>query len=142
MTELASYLMAASAAVPFLLGLLHLVYTFSGPKLTPRDPDLQERMNAVSPVISRETTMWNAWVGFNASHAFGAILFGLVYSYLALLHPAFLFQSMFLIVVGFALLGGYMFLSMRYWFRIPFRGVLLALILYAFALISAAVWGT
>jgi hypothetical protein len=27
--------------------------------------------------------MWKAWVGFNASHSYGAILFGLVYGYLA-----------------------------------------------------------
>lgn len=51
--------------------------------------------------------MWKAWVGFNASHALGAILFGLVYGYLALLHLAFLFQSWFLLAVGFALLVGY-----------------------------------
>jgi hypothetical protein len=141
MTELATYLMVASAAVLFVLGLIHLIYTFSGPKLTPRDPELRERMNAASLVISRETTVWNAWVGFNASHAFGAMLFGLVYSYLAIFHRAFLFQSPFLIVVGFALLAGYTFLSMRYWFRVPFRGALLATILYAFAVISAMVWG-
>ncbi len=82
--------------------------------------------------------MWKAWVGFNASHSFGAILFGLVYGYLALLHPAFLFKSAFLLVVGLGLLGGYAFLGARYRFSVPFRGILLSLILYAFALISAA----
>ena len=25
-------------------------------------------LRAVSPVITRETTMWQAWIGFNASH--------------------------------------------------------------------------
>jgi len=136
---LAPYLLAASAAVLFLLGLLHLVYTFHGPKLLPRDTELQERMRSVSPVITRETTMWKAWIGFNASHSFGAMLFGLVYGYLALFHPAFLFQSAFLLGVGFVLLGAYTFLGVRYWFSIPFRGILLSLILYAFALILAAV---
>ena len=28
-------------------------------------------MMTVSPVISRETTMWRVWVGFNATHSFG-----------------------------------------------------------------------
>jgi hypothetical protein len=53
-------------------------------------------MSATAPVISRETTMWKAWIGFNASHSLGAILFGLVYGYLALAHPAFLFPIPFL----------------------------------------------
>jgi len=135
---LAPYLMAGSAAVLFLLGLLHLVYTFHGPRLLPRDAELQERMKSVSPVITRETTMWKAWIGFNASHSFGAMLFGLVYGYLALFHPAFLFQSAFLLGVGFVLLGAYTFLGVRYWFSIPFRGILLSLVLYAFALILAS----
>jgi hypothetical protein len=35
--------------------------------------------------------MWKAWIGFNASHSFGLILFGTVYAYLALAHGSFLF---------------------------------------------------
>lgn len=138
MSQLAPYFLTGSAAIVLLLGLLHLLYTFHGPKLLPREAELRERMSLVSPVITRETTMWKAWVGFNASHSFGAILFGLVYGYLALLHPAFLFGSGFLLLIGLVLLGGYTFLGMRYWFSIPFRGILLSLILYALALISAA----
>jgi hypothetical protein len=136
---LAPYLLTGSAAVLLLLGLLHLLYTFHGPKLLPRDADLQERMKVVSPVISRETTMWKAWVGFNASHSFGAVLFGLVYGYLALAHAPFLFGSIFLLSVGLVLLGGYAFLGARYWFSIPFRGIVLSLILYVLAVISVAV---
>jgi hypothetical protein len=135
----APYLLTGSAAVLLLLGLLHLLYTFHGPKLLPREADLQERMKAVSPVISRETTMWKAWVGFNASHSFGAILFGLVYGYLALVHAPFLFGSRFLLSVGLVLLAGYAFLGARYWFSIPFRGIVLSLTLYVLALISVAV---
>ena len=138
MRDFAPYLMTGSAAIVLLLGLLHLLYTFRGPKLRPRDAELQERMSAVSPVISRETTMWDAWVGFNASHSFGAILFGVVYGYLSLIHPEFLFGSAFLLVVGLVLLGGYTFLAKRYWFSVPLRGILVSLILYAIALISAA----
>jgi hypothetical protein len=137
--ELASYLLTGSAALLLVLGGLHLLYTFHGPKLLPRDAELQQHMSAVSPVITRETTMWKAWIGFNATHSFGAILFGLVYGYLALLHPSFLFESAFLLVVGFVLLGGYTFLGVRYWFSVPFRGILFSLVLYASALVSAAV---
>jgi hypothetical protein len=136
--NVAPYLLIASSAVLLILGLLHLLYTFHGPKLLPRETDLQERMKAVSPVISRETTMWKAWVGFNASHSYGAIFFGLVYGYLAFVHAPFLFGSIFLLSVGLVLLAGYAFLGARYWFSIPFRGIVLSLTLYVLALISVA----
>jgi hypothetical protein len=64
-------------------------------------------MMIVSPVISRETTMWRVWVGFNATHSFGLILFGALYGYLAIRHSVFLFHSWFLLALGFALLLGY-----------------------------------
>ena len=131
----ASILIAASAAIIFLLGLVHLVYTFYGSKLDPRDTELKAKLMTVSPVISRETTMWRAWIGFNASHSYGAILFGAVYGYLAVLHSAFLFQSWFLLAVGLLLLVGYAVLGKLYWFSIPFRGIVLAAVLYCLGLV-------
>jgi hypothetical protein len=128
-------LIAGSAAIFMLLGLIHLVYTFNGVKLLPRDRDLRARMQEVSPVITRETTMWKAWVGFNASHSYSLILFGAVYGYLAVAHGEFLFQSVFLLALGLILLFGYVFLAKRYFFRIPLFGVLLATVLYALALV-------
>lgn len=133
---IARALMTLSAAIVFTLGSIHFVYTFWGPKLTPRDPALQARMREVSPVISRETTMWKTWIGFNASHALGALLFGLIYGYLALVHPAFLFQSRFLLGVGFCLLGFYLFLGKAYFFRVPFAGILVAFAAYVVSLVA------
>jgi hypothetical protein len=130
--------MTLSAAIVFALGSIHFAYTFWGPKLAPRDPALLARMREVSPVISRETTMWKAWVGFNASHAVGALLFGLVYGYLALVHPAFLFQSGFLLAVGFCALGFYVFLGKAYWFSVPFRCLVAAFVAYVASM--AASW--
>jgi len=135
MNIIAGSLIAASAAITLLLGLMHLLYTFYGPKLLPRDPELQMRMQAVSPVITRQTTIWRAWIGFNDSHSFGLILFGTVYGYLALAHRDFLFQSAFLLAVGLILLFGYVFLSRSYFFRIPLLAVLLASFLYVSGLI-------
>ncbi len=133
---LSTSLLAASAAIILLLGFAHLLFTFYGPKLLPRDPELQAFMREVSPFISRETSMWKAWVGFNASHSFGAILFGAIYGYLSLVHGAFLFQSTFLLSLGLLLLVGYVVLAKRYWFSAPFRGILLATVLYVLALIA------
>jgi hypothetical protein len=111
--------------------------TFYGPARLPRDRELKARMQEVSPVITRETTMWKAWVGFNASHSYGAILFGAVYGYgyLSLAHSAFLFQSTFLLSLGLLLLGAYAVLAKRYWFSVPFRGILLETVLYVIALV-------
>ncbi|HSV57324.1 MAG TPA: hypothetical protein VLJ19_00380 [Variovorax sp.] len=135
MNTTAPWLVAASASIVLLLGLMHLLYTVHGPNLLPRDRELLARMQKVSPVITRQTTMWKAWVGFNASHSYGLILFGAVYGYLALAHSDFLFQSAFLLSVGLILLFGYVFLAKTYFFRIPFQGVLLATVLYAAGLI-------
>jgi len=139
MNAIAPLLVAASAAIILLLGLLHLLYTFHGAKLLPRDDELLTRMKEVSPVITRQTTMWKAWIGFNASHSYGLILFGAVYGYLALAHSEFLFQSVFLLALGLILLVGYVFITKRYFFRTPLWGVLLATLLYGLALIVSRV---
>jgi len=132
-------LVAASAAVIFVLGLLHLIYTFHGPKLLPRDRDLPAQMQRSALVLTRETTVWRAWIGFNASHSLGAMLFGTVYGYLALAKPAMLANSPYLLTVGGALLLAYAWLGRRYWFSVPFRGIVLALLLYAAGVIAALV---
>ena len=130
-------LMTLSTLVLLALGVLHLIYTFSGSKLMPRDPALQARMNEVNLVITRQTTVWRAWIGFNASHSMGAILFGLVYGFLANAYPELLFNSPFLLIVGFVMLGGFAVLAKVYWFRIPFIGVGVSLISYV---LSIAAW--
>jgi len=135
MAILPASLITASATVILLLGFIHLFYTFRGHKLHPRDAQLEARLREVSPVLTRETTMWKAWVGFNASHSFGAILFGAIYAYLPLVQGTLLFASPFLLAVGFLFLLGYTFLGYRYWFSVPFRGIVLAAILYVAALI-------
>jgi len=113
-----------------LLGVIHLLYTFRSRKLHPRESDLYTRMNEVPLVLTRKTTMWKAWVGFNASHSYGAIFFGLVYAYLALAHSEFLFQSTYLLLVGLLLLTGYAVLGKLYWFSAPLRGIVVSAELY------------
>lgn len=135
MNPIASLLIAASAAITLLLGLVHLLYTFRGPKLRPRDVELQARMQAVSPVITRQTTMWKAWIGFNATHSVGLMLFGAVYGYLALAHGGFLSASGFLLVLGAVVLAVYLALARRYFFNVPFVGMLLASACYGLALV-------
>ncbi len=87
-------------------------------------------MSQISPVITKETTMWRAWVGFNASHGMGLILFGLVFGFLALAHGQLLFRSPFLLVVGLAVLVGLFVLCKVYFFRAPLVGISISLACY------------
>ena len=135
-----SALMAVAAGVILLLGMLHLLYTFAGDRLHPRDARLQRRMQQVALRLAPETSMWRAWVGFNASHSLGAILFGLVYGYLALLRPQLLFADAFLPGLATALLATLLWLAWRYWFRLPFAGIALALACCVGSIIAAG-WG-
>jgi hypothetical protein len=122
--------MVLSASIMFVLGAVHLSYTLLGPNLTPRDPALQIRMGEISPVITKETTMWRCWVGFNASHSIGLMLFGLVFGFLAWAHWQLLFQSPFLLVVGLAVLVGFVALCKVYFFSVPLIGVSTSLACY------------
>jgi hypothetical protein len=127
---IARFLMAGSAAIILTLGIVHIVYTFRGSKLTPRDPALQQRMKEVAPVITRETTMWKVWVGVNATHSLALIFFGLVYGYLALSRDDVLFGSPFLLVFGTGMLLSFLVLARLYFFSVPFWGICLSLVCY------------
>jgi hypothetical protein len=122
--------MVVSASIVFTLGVVHLAYTFWGTQLTPRDPELQISMSQISPVITKETTMRRCWVGFNASHSIGLILFGLVFGFLALTQSRLLFHSRFLLVVGLAMLGSFAVLCKVYFFSVPLAGISVALACY------------
>ncbi len=132
----ATYFVFASASVIGLLGLAHLFYTFHGQKFDPRDAALAAALQKVSPVISRQTTMARAATGFHVSHSLGALLFALVYGYLALFQSPLLQQSVFLRVLGLGVLLGYLVLAQRYWFRVPLLGIGVATALYALGLLG------
>jgi hypothetical protein len=126
----AKILMVLSAGIAFTLGVVHLIYTFWGTKLTPRDPALKVSMTQIAPVITKDTTMWRCWIGFNATHSMALILFGLIFGFLAVMHGELLFQSRFLVIVGVAMLGGLVAVSKFYFFSAPLMGTSLALVCY------------
>jgi hypothetical protein len=133
-----SILLLASAALIGVLGAIHLLYTFHGSKLTPRDASLRTLMEQASPVLTRDTTMWRAWVGFNASHSLGALLFAAVFGWLAVEQPTLAFGSRYLMALGTVFLLAWLWLARRYWFRIPFVGIALSLACWLAALALAA----
>jgi hypothetical protein len=130
LTKLASALIAVSAGLITALGIIHLVFTFHGSNLHPRDAEVRLQMENALPVLTRETTMWKAWIGFNATHSLGIILFGVMYGYLALAQRQLLFRSGFLLLTGLIMLAAYGYVCRRYFFSVPFHRVVLAGILY------------
>jgi len=135
----AKILMLLSAGIILSLGVSHLYYTFWGPMLTPRDPALAISMRQTSPVITNETTMWRCWIGFNATHSMGLILFGLVFGFLALAHSQLLFRSPFLLAVGLAMLAGYVVVCKVSFFSGPLQSVSIALACYLTSIVLSRV---
>jgi len=77
-------LLIVGASIFGILGTIHLVYTFYSNRFNAFDPAVTKAMKNTSPILTKETTIWNAWVGFNASHSLGAILVAAFYIPLAL----------------------------------------------------------
>ena len=84
---------------------------------------------------STADSAWQAWIGFNVTHSFFLILFGAVYGYLAIRHSEFLFRSWFLLALSFALLLSCAIVARLYFFTSPFRGVVLATVLYLLGIV-------
>ena len=126
----ARLLMVLSASILLTLGTMHLAYTIWGTSFAPRDPALQVSMSRISPVLTKETTMWRCWMGFNVSHSMGLILFSLVYGYLALAHNQLLFRSPFLLLVGLVMLACLIVVCRLYFFRAPLIGVTISCVFY------------
>ena len=87
-------------------------------------------MQDVHLVITTQTTLWRAWIGFNVSHSLGAMLFGFVYTYLAVAYPEVLFASVPLQLCGLVLLVWFLVLARLYWFSSPLIGIGLSLLCY------------
>jgi hypothetical protein len=129
-------LLLAGCAVFVYMGGIHLVYTLFTDKFQPRDAALVADMQRVSPVLTARVSMWNAWIGFNASHSLGAILFGGVFIVIALENYAYLRASIALNVILLLVPLSYLALAVIYWFSAPRNGILIATALIALSMAS------
>lgn len=109
------------------MGTLHLYLTYGTIKFQTRDAELTERMKQVPLIMSKQTTVWKAWIGFNASHSMGAMIYGLIFAYLAAFHYTMLIGSAFLIFILLGTSVCYVIMARHYWFSSPFRGLSAAL---------------
>ena len=126
------------ASVFGLLGFIHLIYTFFTTKFNAYDPNVTKAMKNTSPVITKETTIWGAWIGFNASHSLGAIFFAAIYIPLALSHMPLIINNNWFAVLPSIMSFSYLILAKNYWFKIPLIGFLISTMCFiaAFVLIN------
>lgn len=129
-------LLIVGASIFGVLGTIHLVYTFFTNKFEAYDSSVTEAMKSTSPRITRETTIWDAWVGFNASHSLGAMLVAGIYVPLTLFNFSVIQQSIWFSVLPVIIGVSYVALAKKYWFKIPFIGVLISTTCFVGAAIS------
>ena len=133
---MAQILLIIGASIFGILGTVHLLYTFFTNKFEAHDSSVTEAMKGTSPILTKETSVWNAWIGFNASHSLGAMLVAAVYIPLTTTYFNIIQQSVWFsflpVIVGLS----YLVLAKKYWFRIPFIGVLISTVCFVGAAVS------
>lgn len=131
---LTKYLYIAGC-IPFIaLGILHTVYTiadtYNPKKLIPYKSEVVGLMKESTLVITKETNMWRAWVGFNISHGVGMLFFSVTYLYLSIFYMSFLQGSLFFMSAAPIISLTYLVLSKKYWFSIPATGSAIGLLCF------------
>jgi hypothetical protein len=114
---LSRYLAVFAGAIFCSLGFLHALFTLLDMRrprrLVPENRDVMTAMASTGVRLSRGgTNMWDAWLGFNLSHALGAMLFGAVCITAAM-------PTWILVVIA----AIYEVLALRFWFRVPAIGI-------------------
>ena len=122
----AKYLFILGTLPFILLGAVHIVYSLmdvrTPRKLTPYDDSVRLAMQDSTLALTRQTTMWRAWLGFNLSHGIGVLFFGLIYLILAFSDFSLLAKVWPLPVLAVVVSVSYWVLSIKYWFHIPAIG--------------------
>ncbi|MCF2910069.1 hypothetical protein L1285_17280 [Pseudoalteromonas sp. DL2-H2.2] len=119
-------LFITGASIFGLLGLLHLIYTFFSKKFDPYNLAVKEAMLNTSPRITKQTNMWQAWVGFNASHSLGAIFFAAFFIPLCINHFDVVAGSLWFSILPSVVGVSYLLLAKKDWFKVPFTGILVS----------------
>ncbi len=133
MSFITSLLISIAGLIYFGLGTLHLVYTFNSNKFEPWESDLTGRLQRSTLRITRQTTFWKAWIGFNASHSTGAVFFGVVLLLTAWTTIGAGAAGLVVWALSVVHSGFYVWLAHRYWFRVPLAGTCIATFLLLIA---------
>jgi hypothetical protein len=131
----AQILWITGSLIYLLLAGMHLVYTFFSNKFLARDSKTVELMKQTHPVLTKDTTMWKAWIGFNGSHSAGGIFLGSINIILAIFYFEFLSGATSILLLTVITSLFYVFLGIKYWFKIPRTGIAIATTCYIAATI-------
>lgn len=101
----------SGSAIFLVLGSIHLYYTFFTGKFRSRNRAVVTEMKNTSPVLTADTTMWNAWIGFNASHSAGAIFIGLINIILTIQNFSVIRNSILILLLNVVTAGFYLWLA-------------------------------
>jgi hypothetical protein len=127
---LAKLLWEMGSIIIGILGSIHLYYTFFTNKFSSRNETMIEQMKTSFPILTKETTMWKAWIGFNASHSSGAIFIGIINLYLAIRYFNVLQSDHFFFLFNIFTMVFYAWLAKKLWFKIPLTGILITLVCF------------
>ena len=122
---LAQALWIAGSSIITILAGVHLYYTFFTNKFSSKNETVVDLMKKSTPVLTKRTTIWNAWIGFNGSHSAGGLFIGIINIYLASCYFEILQKDHFLIWFNLLTIGFYIWLAKKYWFSTPLRGLLI-----------------
>lgn len=136
---IAKYLWELGSLIILILGSIHLVYTFFSNKFSSKNKSLIAEMKISHPILTKETTMWKGWIGFNASHSSGAMFIGIINFYLAFAYFSTFQSDHFFFIFNILTVGFYVWLAKKYWFKIPLIGILITLLCYVTAYILTLV---
>jgi hypothetical protein len=124
------YLWELGSLIIGILGAIHLYYTFFTKKFSSKNENLTTEMKSSYPILTKQTTMWKAWIGFNASHSSGAIFIGMINFYLAVKYFSIFQTDHLFFLFNILIVAFYVWLAKKYWFKIPFIGILVTLICF------------
>lgn len=132
-------LLLFAGAVPFLvLGVGHGISALRDLSLprtfTPTDEDVRRAMRKSVVAMSPRSNLWDAWMGFNLTHALGLVSFGGGSIFVAWRHFSDFAQSPFMQAAALAVAAVYFIIAARFFFREPAVGAALG-----FACFSASV---
>lgn len=142
----ASRVLFLAGALPYVfLGIAHALATPLTPDqdkgLSPRDRPLREAMTQGHVLLTRRTSLWLTWVGFNLSHSLGAVLFGVVVVVIGRSRASFDAQASLFLPLAVVVSLCYLAIGLRYWFRTPIVGIVLASVCFVASWLVFALGG-
>ncbi len=127
---IAKYLWEIGSIIMAVMGSIHLHDTFFTNEFSSRNEKMVEEMKTSFPIFTKETTMWKAWIGFNAGFSNGAIFIGIINFYLAVQYFTVLQSDHFFFLFNILTIGFYVWIAKKYWFKIPLIGMLMVLVCF------------